>query len=690
MHFYIKKKEYLYSPITVIAAWLTGIMLTQPLTNTFVHDDWVYAMIVKNLIETGTFTLPKFCGATAIAQVYWGRLFCIGGFSEISLKISTMVLSLMSIIFMFQIVKLLTNSNEKSFWVTCVIALNPLFMYLSASFMSDIPCLAFSLGAIFFYLLIIHKKSLLLFIPATIFSIIAILTRQTTIVIPIAFVFLYIKDMERKFILISLLGTMISIASYIIFTRTISSHQGEMSSYYGNSKMILSNISFSLDMVYSRIVRLGQVLFYCGIFALPLVLFLFRRTINIESKAYLIGFIISISVVSAWNFVPMENNYNDFYLGPLTLKDIFSVKREYDIKLPPLVWSFIKTTCLYIVLMLSYIIFTGLKYCKDKLQRKSIHSLLIFCLIYVLIHLFAINYYERYFLLIYFVAVAVAMMFVNINKRTRIMAGTLLFVLYVLSIIMVHDYFSWNRARFRAANQLLKQGVKPSEMDAGYEFTGWYNYDDTMNNYVGKSFWWVKDDNYIIAFNKLAGTNVIGKESYSRWIDKSWQYIYVLKKKNVDSCTKNLAFTYNPNKQYHSNKNNLPGDCIFLLDDSIPTIHLANNAQKRIYTWDSSRLYGFNSMVLNCQQGDYICFSGIITIKKPIVELFMSMEGPDNWVKIAPTMYHIKDNTYRIQFDQYSSNSYPTNLKFFMWNPGGNNFTIDSLSMYLFRNAEIQ
>ena len=64
----------------------------------------------------------------------------------------------------------------------------------------------------------------------------------------------------------------------------------------------------------------------------------------------------------------------------------------------------------------------------------------------------------------------------------------------LFSIGAVHDYMAWNRVRWEAFAQPDVTGIKPSEIDGGLEFNGWYLYNAAYKSTPEKSWWWVMDN----------------------------------------------------------------------------------------------------------------------------------------------------------------------------------------------------
>ncbi|MCX7015427.1 MAG: glycosyltransferase family 39 protein, partial [Candidatus Sumerlaeota bacterium] len=115
-------------------------------------------------------------------------------------------------------------------------------------------------------------------------------------------------------------------------------------------------------------------------------------------------------------------------------------------------------------------------------------------------------------------------------KRTT--AGYVLAVLvFAFAIGATHDYLAWNRARWKALDWLMEtENVSPTRIDGGFEFNGSYLYDPSYQKTPEKSWWWVVDDEYALAFGPIKGYAVERREPFRRWAPPGRGEILVLKR----------------------------------------------------------------------------------------------------------------------------------------------------------------
>lgn len=97
-------------------------------------------------------------------------------------------------------------------------------------------------------------------------------------------------------------------------------------------------------------------------------------------------------------------------------------------------------------------------------------------------------------------------------------AAVLLVVLGLFSVGATHDFLAWNRARWAATTELSAAGVDAKRIDGGYEFNGWFTYDPAYVPTDARSWWWVVDDEYVIASGPVPGYRVEKEYPFSRWL----------------------------------------------------------------------------------------------------------------------------------------------------------------------------
>jgi hypothetical protein len=81
------------------------------------------------------------------------------------------------------------------------------------------------------------------------------------------------------------------------------------------------------------------------------------------------------------------------------------------------------------------------------------------------------------------------------------------------SVAAVHDYLAWNRVLWTALSDLMRDGsVAPERIDGGFEFRGWYLYNNSHDVQPGKN------DEYYVGGFRREGYRGLKTYSIDRWL----------------------------------------------------------------------------------------------------------------------------------------------------------------------------
>ncbi|HYV20589.1 MAG TPA: hypothetical protein VFC25_16320 [Verrucomicrobiae bacterium] len=125
-----------------VAVFLGCAVLCGPWGDYPLNDDWVYARIAGRLAETGTLVLDENAAAPGVGQAIlaapWLRLF---GFSHALLRLTTLALACVGLWCVDRLLRFAGSQAAVRLAAMLVLALNPLYFYLSATYMTEIPSL---------------------------------------------------------------------------------------------------------------------------------------------------------------------------------------------------------------------------------------------------------------------------------------------------------------------------------------------------------------------------------------------------------------------------------------------------------------------------------------------------------------------------------------------------------------------
>jgi hypothetical protein len=136
----------------------------------------------------------------------------------------------------------------------------------------------------------------------------------------------------------------------------------------------------------------------------------------------------------------------------------------------------------------------------------------------------SIDVFDRY--LLFLVPFALALLAGAVRAQALkpptlawVVGGALALGSLLWSVGAAQEYLDWNRARWRAITYLARDlGAGREQIDAGYEYGGWLNFDARFrHDRRGTSWWWVVDDRYAVAFEPTEGYVVLRRFPYRGW-----------------------------------------------------------------------------------------------------------------------------------------------------------------------------
>jgi 4-amino-4-deoxy-L-arabinose transferase-like glycosyltransferase len=150
-------------------------------------DDWTYAWTVEHLLRTGTFRVLDWSSTSPLSQAVWGAAWsAVLGSSFASLRLSTIALALAGSWALYLTLRELGARSGLALAGSLGLAMNPVFVLLSASFMTDVPFVALTAIALLCYVRAATRNRVALVWWAGMWSLLAFLTRAVGVVMPAA------------------------------------------------------------------------------------------------------------------------------------------------------------------------------------------------------------------------------------------------------------------------------------------------------------------------------------------------------------------------------------------------------------------------------------------------------------------------------------------------------------------------
>ncbi|MFA7159251.1 MAG: glycosyltransferase family 39 protein [Kiritimatiellia bacterium] len=543
--------------LSIAFLWCASLIVTNPIGDFPLNDDWVYGLAVKHMLANGDFS-PGCTTATLVTNVLVGSLFSIPtGFSFIALRVSTLTLSLLGISATYLLMRELRQPRWLAALASITLAFTPIYYALSHTFMTDVPYTALTIMAAVFFVRNLRTGSAFAFFFGTILAVAATLSRQLAISVPLAFAVAFIlkNGIAKRNILRAAISPVLCIGTLLVFQQWLEATGRLPAAYVAKNNVFFHSLTNpGTILVFAK--NAYVALLYLGWFLLPVLVFVFGGILGSHRKKTLVLLVLSTSALVIGSVVAMAAAHSETRflmpksrniilesgIGPLTLTDILLNLNQIPV-LPTSFWIVVTG----LSLLGAALLITAIGLCAINLAPKLWSAKMddneaggAFLLLSVIIYLFpllASGFFDRYLVpIIPLLAAGIVSLSLPIPRATtrvcRCAAVALLLALTFFAICGTRDYLAWNRLRWEALRDLTEcKHVKVADIDGGYEFNGWHLYDPQYKGDPKKSRWWVQGDTYRIGFGSMPGYTVIKEYGYFHWMPPYTGKIVVLKER---------------------------------------------------------------------------------------------------------------------------------------------------------------
>ena len=183
----MKSRAAITDVLVLLLLYCGSLVVVNPIGNFPLIDDWAFGLAAKHFLETGDFRC-EWSSMPLISHVLWGSLFCLpAGFSFTALRASSLVASFLGVLGCYSLVRHVGRPRWCAMVAAVLLAFNPIYYALANTFMTDsVFTAAIALAALFFARNLRTGSDLDLLL-ATAIAVVATLSRQLAIAVPIAF-----------------------------------------------------------------------------------------------------------------------------------------------------------------------------------------------------------------------------------------------------------------------------------------------------------------------------------------------------------------------------------------------------------------------------------------------------------------------------------------------------------------------
>jgi hypothetical protein len=565
-------RRFLLDALILGGIWILFIAMINPVGEFPLNDDWNYGIAVQQILDQHDFRPPT-ASCPLFTHALWGALFCIpSGFSYETLRFSNQFAGYLGLLVAYSLIREFKGSRFLAIVTAITLSLNPCYLGISNTFMTDVSFTAiFGLAALFF-VRALKQDSLRYIVFGTIASLIAILNRQLGLALPVGFAVAYVlkSGVSKDSLFRSIAPVIVCFGLYFSFNQWMKI-TGRTPVFYEAFESIVFERLKSGGILIALFRSSERVLLYLGWFLFPVFIlvygYLFPGNSGYRSPwrrlPWVVSFLLVSVSVSLWrsginwstgdNLLPRGGGW--IYregLGPFKLTDTFRLRLQ---QLDPIDYFYwFPATCFGLLgaaMLVAFVLYFLMNHRKTLSLRKmqAEQSAVAFLLAVVVIYfapILLMSWFDRYLIPVFPVLAAFGASFLQAEgyrevfgrKYVRLICGAascmaLIWIGY-LSIVGTRDYFTWNRLRWEIANELLAGGKAsdPKQIDAGEEYNALSIFGEDHRMLPDQKLSEAFDGNrpWAITFGKMPGYSVVKEFPYSNGIPRGTRKLYLLQK----------------------------------------------------------------------------------------------------------------------------------------------------------------
>ena len=516
----------------VLIGFAIVLILIPPVRTYPMSDDWAYAQSVLRMLALD-YRPHDWTQPTSLGHLIWGATVSfLFGFNFTTLTVATLLISAACLVVMYLLLRHLGVASQPALLGTALLGFNPMYVYLSYSFMTDITFVLYLLAGCLFYVKAIQSRGDYWFLLGSGATALAYLTRQHGILLAPAVVFFlwWAKQLSLRRTLLSLALPLATVAIYIAWERT---QPAPLVSELV-AQTINSQLRDPIGSAWLQLRRSVVVLQLAGLSLLPLIFYFQPRHPIFAVPIFLVMFLFQFNVIQVFGTVfPPFGSLVD-HTGLLM----------YDYAKQP-VWSEQLWTFLGILGTLSMSLFlvscfqalcSTLQKTRPTSTRAHSHPILLVYTAGVLLTAVSISspfLNDRYLLPILPMLTLYPLRRISAHavepgkahRRVRIMWLPIA-PIALFSLLAMRDYQAHSKARWDAAERLVSVGVPRHQVNAGFEWMGWYLFDagvervrqsgDLKN--AGTAYRATLDPLYLVSDLPQPGHTQIDSVPYKSWL----------------------------------------------------------------------------------------------------------------------------------------------------------------------------
>lgn len=523
----------------LLACWLIGIHGNFP-----TNDDWSYSIAVERLLDEGAFRPTDWTSMPLLTHTLWGALFCLPtGHSAEALRLSTLAMGYLGLLATYGLVREVGAERRTSLFASAVVACNPMYVALAFTYMTDLPFVTMTVTSLWLFARSLRTDSRATAALATLVMLAAILNRQLGLFVGIGYAAGLLRRDGWSFsgIVRALVPVSLGVATLLGFEWWLRTTGAMPAEYTVKSANLVAALGEPKQLLRSIAEGTFLGLAYVGLFTLPMLMMRHRLRLRLATGVGIATLLVMTGAL-VWSGRVMPLGFNVLTtagVGPDTLRDVYLLEQPNQTALPFGFWLGITALSLLGAAQLAARLVGELHRMVTAKASAAlgVRTMLLFGMAAYCAPILSQTYIDRYLLV--FVPLLGALILMPVDDATApsfslfrsFAATTALLPLVLLAVAGTHDWMERSRARWQALDWLENElGVEPTRIDGGFEYNGARNYDSEFEPVTDRSWWWVHDDEYVVAMGPLPGYRELRTFEVDSWIPDVRDRIVVLQR----------------------------------------------------------------------------------------------------------------------------------------------------------------
>lgn len=527
----------------LLAGFAIVLLLIPPVRAYPMSDDWAYAQSVGRLLDL-TYRPHDWTQPTALGHLIWGvPLALLFGYNFTVLTIATLFASAACLGVFYTLLRHLGVASTPALFGTALLGLNPMYVYLTYSFMTDITFILYMLAAFLCFTRWAQGRGDRWLILGSIATALAYLTRQHGIVLVPAMLFFlwWVRRLNWRNTLMLCAIPLVTVVAYMAWERMQPTPLVSTLVSETTQQILGDPVAFG----WAQLMRSVLVLALPGLCLLPLVAH-FKPSKPIVPALVAIFFIFFQvrSLTLYGTMFPSFGSLVDHKGLVIYDYDALPIWTEQVWVIVAIIGSF--TMALYLTSAAGALInwVRAIRNPQSTIRNSSDAAIVVYGtgLLLAAITFASPFLFDRYILplmpmmLLFPLRKMSASNVAKVSKpeadepaparsRTAILVASLL-PLALFSLLAMRDYKEHAAVRWQAAEQLAASGIARENIAAGFEWSGWYLFQEGADliratgdrTYASAAHMAVLDPIYQLADMPLENYRVINTASYSCWL----------------------------------------------------------------------------------------------------------------------------------------------------------------------------